>query len=648
MIAVMFPDPAAAPTLLLVGHSMGGVVVVRACSPKLRKFGKLHQTVSTFATRGKPAHRGIKEGVGCGRSSKSGFVHEYQYHRQSLMLSLSPSGSPGPAATVGSTQIGLDGQAGWDGARWDLVHEHSDADQRGKTDTARYKGLDWYLSLRYYSCVVYIQELAPPLEATMVHRQDTLFRAMTMSAGLNDVVVIYSSLQQSTPRSCSCTSAQAWCTHLHSTQAWVTSGASHWSAAPLVEWGLAVEQSPTQSLTHLLIYSVGHVHRIDAARAAQPCVHLWHLLGELVATYSARHGCSLRSTGMTTAYRACRARCQRATTPCPPRGSTSRRCQCSMPPAREGSMPLKGQGQGRYALSDNGLYLGSMASAAGRPGGLTAGVLSACRASTANTCEQLSCERRQAGDVCRDGVHRRKGRGQGVCLIMMATNPSQIAYGLTQILPNLGCTIGFGQKWSAMETLLHMHNLLNAHPNGFDSPKAAMEWQCSSLPLIIKTKMIRNANSARLSVLAVVVPTATPSPTAPCSGVGSLASLVQRAPHTSSCSPSTAALRKNSPCANLPTLGPSLCAEPLILPIQPPVTNISVTINWCRLIGPLNIYASIFLPAGFLVLEGLAARVECDEVCAVLCGYCLQSVILIEPNSANLAELDWIQERGFS
>ncbi|KAJ6617624.1 hypothetical protein B0H10DRAFT_1948137 [Mycena sp. CBHHK59/15] len=36
----------------------------------------LHQTVSTFASRGKPAHRGVKEGVGCGRSGESGFVHE--------------------------------------------------------------------------------------------------------------------------------------------------------------------------------------------------------------------------------------------------------------------------------------------------------------------------------------------------------------------------------------------------------------------------------------------------------------------------------------------------------------------------------------------------------------------------------------------
>ncbi|KAJ6618983.1 hypothetical protein B0H10DRAFT_2217259 [Mycena sp. CBHHK59/15] len=73
-----------------------------------------------------------------------------------------------------------------------LLHLHN---HQGKTDTARYEGLDWYLSLRcvhlpalqlvpvqhptdnhmsrYYSCFVYIQELAPLLEATMVRRQDT-------------------------------------------------------------------------------------------------------------------------------------------------------------------------------------------------------------------------------------------------------------------------------------------------------------------------------------------------------------------------------------------------------------------------------------------------------------------------------------------
>ncbi|KAJ6549343.1 hypothetical protein B0H10DRAFT_2242925 [Mycena sp. CBHHK59/15] len=56
-----------------------------------------------------------------------------------------------------------------------------------------------------------------------------------------------------------------------------------------------------------------------------------------------------------------------------------------------------------------------------------------------------------------------------------------------------------------MEVLPHMHNLLNARPDGFDSPEAAIEWH-------VKTKTICNANSAHLSIPAIIVPTAMPSP----------------------------------------------------------------------------------------------------------------------------------------
>ncbi|KAJ7266703.1 Alpha/Beta hydrolase protein [Mycena rebaudengoi] len=52
---------------------------------------------------------------------------------------------------------------------------------------------------------------------------------------------------------------------------------------------------------------------------------------------------------------------------------------------------------------------------------------------------------------------------------------------------------------SAMEALPHMLNLLNARPDGFDSPEAAIEWH-------VKTKTIRSATSARISVPAIVVP----------------------------------------------------------------------------------------------------------------------------------------------
>ncbi|KAJ6615811.1 hypothetical protein B0H10DRAFT_2435214 [Mycena sp. CBHHK59/15] len=58
----------------------------------------------------------------------------------------------------------------------------------------------------------------------------------------------------------------------------------------------------------------------------------------------------------------------------------------------------------------------------------------------------------------------------------------------------------------AMEALPHMHNLLNARADGFDSPEATIQWH-------VETKTIRNANSARVSVPAIVVPAATPTPT---------------------------------------------------------------------------------------------------------------------------------------
>ncbi|KAF7311836.1 Protein phosphatase methylesterase 1 [Mycena indigotica] len=50
---------------------------------------------------------------------------------------------------------------------------------------------------------------------------------------------------------------------------------------------------------------------------------------------------------------------------------------------------------------------------------------------------------------------------------------------------------------SAVEALPHMHNLLNARPDGFDSVEDAIEWH-------VKTKTIRNDNSARVSVPAIV------------------------------------------------------------------------------------------------------------------------------------------------
>lgn len=51
---------------------------------------------------------------------------------------------------------------------------------------------------------------------------------------------------------------------------------------------------------------------------------------------------------------------------------------------------------------------------------------------------------------------------------------------------------------SAIEALPHMHSLLNARPEGFDSMEEAIEWHVS-------TKAIRNANSARISIPSIIV-----------------------------------------------------------------------------------------------------------------------------------------------
>ncbi|KAF8645856.1 hypothetical protein AX16_007514 [Volvariella volvacea WC 439] len=53
---------------------------------------------------------------------------------------------------------------------------------------------------------------------------------------------------------------------------------------------------------------------------------------------------------------------------------------------------------------------------------------------------------------------------------------------------------------SAIEALPHMHNLLNARPDGFDSIEEAIEWH-------INTKAIRNVNSARISIPSIIKPT---------------------------------------------------------------------------------------------------------------------------------------------
>ncbi|KAG5638531.1 hypothetical protein H0H81_012031 [Sphagnurus paluster] len=56
---------------------------------------------------------------------------------------------------------------------------------------------------------------------------------------------------------------------------------------------------------------------------------------------------------------------------------------------------------------------------------------------------------------------------------------------------------------SAIEALPHMHSLLNARPDGFNSPEEAIEWH-------VTTNTIRNAQSARISIPSIVVPNPNP------------------------------------------------------------------------------------------------------------------------------------------
>ncbi|KAI0706426.1 protein phosphatase methylesterase [Earliella scabrosa] len=56
-----------------------------------------------------------------------------------------------------------------------------------------------------------------------------------------------------------------------------------------------------------------------------------------------------------------------------------------------------------------------------------------------------------------------------------------------------------------LEALPLMHSLLNARPEGFDSPEDAIEWH-------IKTNTIRNPSSARVSIPGIIVPAPEGSP----------------------------------------------------------------------------------------------------------------------------------------
>lgn len=77
---------------------------------------------------------------------------------------------------------------------------------------------------------------------------------------------------------------------------------------------------------------------------------------------------------------------------------------------------------------------------------------------------------------------------------------------LHQFIPN-------HESGSAIDALPHMHSLLNARPEGFDSTEEAIEWQ--SVPYSCSeelshninsfaTNTIRNATSARVSIPSII------------------------------------------------------------------------------------------------------------------------------------------------
>ncbi|KAJ6621546.1 hypothetical protein B0H10DRAFT_2188032 [Mycena sp. CBHHK59/15] len=262
-----------------------------------------------------------------------------------------------------STQIGLDGQAGWDGARWDLVHEHSDVDQRGKTDTASMRGSTGtcpsgahtnargrHSAQAGHACVMSVLSarfgIAPPME-DLNRGVAATFRAMMMSARLNDVVVIFAAKHP-----------MLTFMHICLGMAWATSGASSWSAAPPRQVG-----PRSQAAT-----CCGAPGQQQPAARAEP------------ATGVRQH------------------------------------------PAPRAAAPAAGV-PGQHVAGARGEHA-TKGAGAGAP----------------------SCERRWAGDVCGDGIFAEMGftGTKAEDKDRMATKPFQIAYGLTQILPNLDCMIGFG------------------------------------------------------------------------------------------------------------------------------------------------------------------------------------------------------------
>ncbi|KAJ6590802.1 hypothetical protein B0H10DRAFT_2233496 [Mycena sp. CBHHK59/15] len=225
-----------------------------------------------------------------------------------------------------------------------LLHLHN---HQGKTDTARYEGLDWYLSLRCvhlpalqlvpvqhptdnhagHVCVMSVLGarfgIAPPTE-DLNRGVAAVFRAMTMSTGLNDVVVIFAA-------------KHPMLAFMHICLGMVRTPAFRSGVGDLRH--LSLERCSPSSSGALQLSS-----RPDT------CTELMlHALPDPACTHGIfLHWCDNSLPRVQSPPLA------RDNTLPPARQRQLKACQGSMSPAREGSMLPKGQGQGRPPASGGG------------------------------------------------------------------------------------------------------------------------------------------------------------------------------------------------------------------------------------------------------------------------------------------------------
>ena len=110
-----------------------------------------------------------------------------------------------------------------------------------------------------------------------------------------------------------------------------------------------------------------------------------------------------------------------------------------------------------------------------------------------------------------------------MCVIDVVEGLQSVSVGIAGCLANYV----FPHTEFTLDALPLMHSLLNARPEGFDSPEEAIEWQCvgpnhfiygllaahlRGFDASVNTHTIRNPTSARVSVPAIIVPAPEGSP----------------------------------------------------------------------------------------------------------------------------------------